>query len=378
MRNTNLDLLRVVAVTMVIFSHLPAAPRDAGYAIVFAGDWFRQFGGLGVDLFFVLSGFLVSGLLFREYLASGEVRVGRFLIRRGFKIYPAFYVFAIATVLLRLRAGDSLTRGAIASELFFVQNYGPHVWSHTWSLAVEEHFYLLLAALVLVLSRWIARDPFKWIPWIFWGTTGAVLLARTATFLASPYSNETHRFPTHLEIDSLFLGVLLSHYYHSRPGLGARVRKHALAIAAVGAACLVFAQAPESAGVRYLAGHLLTNAGFGAIVLLAVAVPARRGRVAELAARVGAQSYSIYLWHAAVMAFGTVLVSRMLGAHVTFYQTLVWYVPGAFIVGFVMAKCVEGPSLRLRERLFPDGRVRPPVAAAAALQPRRVTGSAAI
>ena len=356
MRNTNLDLLRAVAVTMVILSHLPAAPRDSSYAVLSVADWFRQYGGLGVDLFFVLSGFLVSGLLFREYLATGQVRIGQFLVRRGFKIYPAFYVFAIATVLLRIRAGDTLTPAAVASELLFVQNYGPHVWSHTWSLAVEEHFYLLLAGLVLLLCRRASRDPFKSIPPIFWATAGAVFIARAVTFMAAPYTNETHRFPTHLQIDALFFGVLLSYYYHTRPGLAAAVRRHAAVLVVAATASLMLAQAGSNAAFRYLAGHVLTMAGFGVLVLLAVTIRQSQGLVTRILARVGAQSYSIYLWHAAVMAFGTVLISRMLSRPTTFYETFAWYVPGAFVTGLIMAKSVEVPSLRLRERLFPAGR----------------------
>src|SRR4029077_6654622 len=78
-RNANLDLLRAVAVKMVILGHLPDAPRESALAVLFVADWFRHYGGLGVDLFFVLSGFLVSGLLFREYLASGRGDVPCFL-----------------------------------------------------------------------------------------------------------------------------------------------------------------------------------------------------------------------------------------------------------------------------------------------------------
>src|SRR5690349_9930667 len=103
-RNVALDVLRAVAVMMVILSHAPQAPAGTPLAIAAILRFFQQFGSLGVDLFFVLSGFLVSGLLFREVQANGHARVGRFLIRRGFKIYPAFYVFLIITVVLRLRA----------------------------------------------------------------------------------------------------------------------------------------------------------------------------------------------------------------------------------------------------------------------------------
>ena len=339
---------------MVILGHLPDAPRDSVRAVLLTTDWFRQYGGLGVDLFFVLSGFLVSGLLFREYLTSGRADVRRFLIRRGFKIYPAFYAFIAVTVMLRLKAGDSLTTRDILSELFFVQNYGPHVWSHTWSLAVEEHFYLLLAGIVAILCRSVSRAPLQRIPLIFWCTTAAVLVARAMTIAYVPYSTATHRFPTHLQIDSLFTGVVLSYYYHTNRELAAAVRRHAFPLATAAALCLLWAQSFSNPTTRYLAGHLLTNAGFGALVLIAVVVRPPFGAVGRLMGRIGAQSYSIYLWHAAVMGFGSVLVPRLLGRPVTFYETVGWYVPGSFAIGVLTAKCIEFPTLRLRDRLFPD------------------------
>jgi peptidoglycan/LPS O-acetylase OafA/YrhL len=340
---------------MVIIGHLPDAPRELPIAVLSVADWFRVYGGLGVDLFFVLSGFLVSGLLFREYLTSGRTDVRRFLIRRGFKIYPAFYVFVGATVVLRLKAGDTLTARDVLSELLFVQNYGAHVWSHTWSLAVEEHFYLLLAAIVAALGWSSSRAQLNRIPLIFWSTTALVLIARAATIASAPYAPATHRFPTHLQIDSLFTGVVLSYYYHFTSGaLAAAVRRYAAPLALASACCLTLGQSIPNPTTRFLAGHLLTNAGFGALVLLAVVMRPPAGGLGRLVARVGAQSYSIYLWHAAVMGFGSILVPRVLGRPVTYYETFGWYVPGSFALGIVLAKCVEFPALRLRDRLFPD------------------------
>jgi peptidoglycan/LPS O-acetylase OafA/YrhL len=346
---------------MVILSHLPEAPRDAARAVVWTVDWFHQYGGLGVDLFFVLSGFLVSGLLFREYLSLGHTNVGRFLIRRGFKIYPAFYVFVIVTVALRLRMGDTLTPRAVVSELLFVQNYGPHVWNHTWSLAVEEHFYLLLAALVFALCRFVPQAPFRRIPAIFLFTTAGVFVLRAITMARGPYTGATHHFPTHLQIDSLFTGVVLSYYFHNRAGVAVMVRRYAGVLAAAAACCLYLAQSLPTPTMRFLAGHLLTNAGFGMLVLMAVSIPSPRDWFSRVLARIGAQSYSIYLWHAAVMAFGSILVPRLLGRPGTFYQTFAWYVPGSYVVGIVLAKCIEFPALRVRERWFPDDRRQPAV-----------------
>ena len=84
-RNRNLDALRAVAILLVLGRHF---------------EYFRlwsQVGWAGVDLFFVLSGFLISGLLFAEWKQRGSIGIARFYVRRGLKIYPAFYVFLAMT-----------------------------------------------------------------------------------------------------------------------------------------------------------------------------------------------------------------------------------------------------------------------------------------
>ena len=118
MRIRGLDFLRGIAIVGVLFRH-------------FEIDFFLAGpGGYGVDLFFVLSGFLVSGLLFSEFKKRGKVNVGRFLIRRGFKIYPSFYFFIITTILVySICFGSEFHTSEILSELFFLQSYVGGIWS---------------------------------------------------------------------------------------------------------------------------------------------------------------------------------------------------------------------------------------------------------
>ena len=117
---------------------------------------------MGVDLFFVLSGFLVSGLLFSEYRNRGELRPWRFLARRGFKIYPGFYILLLASWLLFARFVPHIN---FLYEALFVQNYLARVWNHTWSLAVEEHFYIGLTILLWGLARFRGgKNPFNALP----------------------------------------------------------------------------------------------------------------------------------------------------------------------------------------------------------------------
>ena len=149
-RDTRLDVLRGVAVVMVLVHHSPTR----------LGGWV-QAGWSGVDLFFVLSGFLVSGLLFKEYLAAGRIRPWRFYLRRGFKIYPNLYVMLAVAAVLQAALGPPLVPRLVLHDALFVQNYLGPWWGHTWSLAVEEHFYLLLPPVLLLLlsSHRFRRAP---------------------------------------------------------------------------------------------------------------------------------------------------------------------------------------------------------------------------
>src|SRR5688572_11329479 len=90
-RNLQLDVLRGVAILLVFGRHLEI-PRPEGMMGTFAEVWYRL-GWIGVDLFFVLSGFLIGGLLVTELQKHGRIDVTRFLVRRGLKIYPAYLVF---------------------------------------------------------------------------------------------------------------------------------------------------------------------------------------------------------------------------------------------------------------------------------------------
>lgn len=91
-RVVELDVLRGIAIALVILTHLPFDPDPTvlGHTLL---EKIKYKGWSGVDLFFVLSGFLISGLLFKEMSRTGTIRVGRFLLRRGLKIWPAYYVF---------------------------------------------------------------------------------------------------------------------------------------------------------------------------------------------------------------------------------------------------------------------------------------------
>src|SRR5215472_2350919 len=126
-RIRQLDVLRGVAVVLVLGRHMGSVPLDVPFVTQSALHLWLHTGWIGVDLFFVLSGFLVSGLLFREYGRLGEVHAGRFLVRRGLRIYPAFYAFLLSTSI----AIGTLGNRQFFAEATFVQNYVPGLWDHT-------------------------------------------------------------------------------------------------------------------------------------------------------------------------------------------------------------------------------------------------------
>lgn len=212
MRNKNLDILRAIAVLLVIGRHVPGPL-----------SW-KFVGWVGVDLFFVLSGFLISGLLFSEYKKTGGINWGRFFIRRGFKIYPSFYAMIFATFLWQVVKHEGIRWKPYLPELLFYQSYQPdRLWGHTWSLAVEEHFYIFLPLLLLTILKLQrknnAPDPFRVIPAV-WAILGvSCLLQRFYLAYTLPHVPEWWQsilLPTHLRIDSLFFGVLLGYFHHFR------------------------------------------------------------------------------------------------------------------------------------------------------------------
>jgi peptidoglycan/LPS O-acetylase OafA/YrhL len=341
-RNANIDALRAVAVLMVLGRHMGTFP------------FWTKIGWAGVDLFFVLSGFLISGLLFAEWKEYGSVNVGRFYIRRGFKIYPAFYFFLAVTIPATMfwprLTQYRVSAASVAAELLFVQNFFLGVWGHTWSLAVEEHSYLALPLFLWILhKRDRSADPFRLLPLIFMIVAPLVLTMRICAGSAHDY--RTYLVPTHLRIDSLLFGVLLAYYRHFQPGTFAKIGKSRGALCMTSFSIVLLFVFPLENPIMHTAGFTAVYLGFGFFV--ARAVDLTPGRIAapvvNLLARMGFRSYSIYLWH-----FG---VARMMPQlHGCPRLTFALYVAVSVALGIAMAKLVEMPALQIRECLFPSAR----------------------
>jgi len=362
MRNKRLDILRCVAVVTVILHH--------------SGDssFFTRIGWTGVDLFFVLSGFLISGLLFSEYKKRNAIDFRRFFIRRGLKIYPAFYVFLILTgVTSELYLQAHSTFPQYLHDIFFIMNYAHGVWDHTWTLAVEEHFYIFLPVFLFILARFSSnrQDPFRLIPWA--AAAIALLcpgLRATSVYVGTPNFNMAY-VASHDRMDALFLGVLIGYLYHFRSPILEQLMlptRNRIAIAAASVILLSFAYL-YGRDNRFFAtfGYSFVYMGFGGVLLLTLYTRGiLSGKLAQItkfvgsaAAYVGVYSYSIYLWHGPTGAWLPGFVRRVLGHPTGKYGRFTIYLVGSLVVGIVMSKLVEYPILRLRDRFLPASDIIP-------------------
>jgi peptidoglycan/LPS O-acetylase OafA/YrhL len=357
-RLLGLDILRLLAVVMVLGHHMEQPPSDLPPVVKAGFDAWWGHGGLGVDLFFVLSGLLVSGLLFSEYKKHGEISVTRFYMRRGWKIYPAFYFLMGFTYLYQLLVvGYKVRDRPFFSELLFIQSYQAGFWNHTWTLAVEEHFYVLLPLLLLLLTRRNrgVTDPFRAVPYLVAVTCVVVLSVRILNFLVrSEYSYLTHVFPSHLRIDALFFGVALGYLYHFHSEWIFRtLRPWRYALLLTGTALLsmfLFVGTPSNFYIHTF-GFTQNFLGAAAIVVGTLMCQIPRNLLTVTLATLGSYSYSIYLWHMAIFYWAT---PQMRDAGLSWQIRSTIFVVGAFVIGIAMAKLVELPTLRFRDRLFPS------------------------
>jgi peptidoglycan/LPS O-acetylase OafA/YrhL len=358
-RLPQLDILRGIAILLVLGRHFPSFPIPAGgdFPLSVLNEWTR-FGWIGVDLFFVLSGFLVSGLLFDEYKKRGRLRLTRFFVRRGFKIYPAFYFLLLVTAAFYHHRGIETRR--LLTEALFVQNYFmgiSNIWNHTWSLAIEEHFYLTLGLVLFFLARQKGSDPFRIVVPLFFVFGCGSLFLRLASYRAGVPCDKIF-MQSHMRMDALFFGVLLSYFHHFGGGrLQSWVQKNRVLVAIAGVLCALpaFFIVLENDFFMNTFGLTLLYIGSGCLLTLFLyADPDKlsfRDPLSKILSFIGVYSYSIYLWHAPTRVIGFSYLKHTLGYFPGPWAGLLIYIAGSLIVGVLTAKMVEMPFLKLRDRL---------------------------
>jgi len=354
MRNLQLDLLRALAIILVLGFHMPKAPVAVAAPLqAFLHGW-QHVGWIGVDLFFVLSGFLVSGLIFREFAKTGDFHLFHFLVRRGLKIYPSYYVFLLLSLPAIAWVPGLVTAFSFACEALFLSNYFANIWGHTWTLCIEEHFYMLLSLGFFILRR--SKEPFKY------------LVPCCYFFLLMPFClrvNSINHLPLHaipnfvataLRLDALTFGVLLScHYHRHQQQLMSYVRRFNWLLTILGFILILpCAIAGCTQFYLYTVGLTLLYIGWGMLLLVAMSYDLQtKNKTVHTIAKVGVFSYSIYLWHKPFAGLCS-LPSETWPGHLDASTRLLIYFVGSLFVGIVMSKLIEWPLLRFRDSHFPS------------------------
>lgn len=369
-RLLQLDVLRGIAILLVLGHHPPVSGQQAGLFTPLA-YWWEFIGWSGVDLFFVLSGFLIGGLLFKELRVHGELNLSRFYVRRCLRIWPPYYVciaVAFLIVLIRNHGDFSGAFHIMWGNFLHIQNYVRNPQrpvGQSWSLAVEEHFYLFLPLLITFLWRCqkrFASDKIPTIPLIAF----VITIVCTTWRWNSYYSPDFNMFASHLRIDGLFWGVLLAYLFYFDPNKLTWLAQRPIVLLVLAALFLspMFFLQRSTSGWMYSVGLTMLYGGYGCLLLAFLyssnggswTVKFFEGRLARFISWIGIYSYTIYLW------FG-ILGSKPIMAIFNRFKvedpTLNWlcqfftYLIFSVLGGVVMAKLVDNRILKYREKLFP-------------------------
>jgi peptidoglycan/LPS O-acetylase OafA/YrhL len=285
-----LDGVRAVAIGCVLFGHargaLPARWQGSPRIPL-------PYGGFGVQVFFVLSGFLITGLLADERARHGRVRLRSFYRRRAYRILPPYAVMLLVAAVLGAAGVVSVTRGAWLSAATFSWNYSPWAngwWlGHTWSLAVEEQFYLLWPVAFVLLGTRRGKAALL-------GFAAATPVVRVLT----AHTAQAGRIPAmfHTRGDALAIGCLLALAWRDPRTQVLFDRLIARGAQWVALACLPLSWALNGRyGTRWMfpAGYTL-DAVAVAFLLGYVLLRPPRWLTSRAVVHGGLVSYSLYLW----------------------------------------------------------------------------------
>jgi peptidoglycan/LPS O-acetylase OafA/YrhL len=346
----SLDGIRAVAVMLVFLAH-------GGLGAVVPG-------GLGVTIFFVLSGYLITTLMREEHAASGTISFVKFYLRRLLRLMPPLLAVIAATAALSSAAiiGGHLSRGGLFAALFYYGNY--FVIAHDfeglpagvgviWSLAIEEHYYLVFPPLALLLLRTARRG----LSLAVLGALSAALLAWRCWLVAHGASEAHMTMATDTRVDSILVGCMMALCWN--PWLDHVPSPRAavdLGVAAVCVATLAATLVYRDETFRLTARYTLQSLAIAPLLWLAVA-RARTRPFCWLNARpiawLGTVSYTVYLVH-------HVIIEGMARHWPQLRAPLLMLTAGlaTLLVAEAMRRWVEQPVAKLRRRLHGGRAVR--------------------
>ena len=346
-RIPSLDGIRAVAIAIVVFGHgIPTMPLEIRgiYTSVFPEK------GFGVQVFFVLSGYLITSLLMNEKRKRGTISLKRFYIGRAFRILPAYYVFLLVVSALLAADVIKLQWHLVLASAFFVRDYVPSSDSwwlgHTWSLSIEEQFYLLWPFLFRSLAR---PSLIK----LLFALALASPFIRLATWVFMPSLRRGIPIMFHTRMDGLVMGCLLAMLW-SNPTVRARTLRYIEAglgwIAPSWLILSIWASRHYGEVWNYSLGYLFDSLAIALILIWVVEKPSCiGGRILNMrwVKALGVISYSTYLWQQLFMTTKNTTVAGMWPLNVIC----------SLLAATASYWLIEKAFLRMRSRYF--GRAAP-------------------
>lgn len=356
-----LDHLRALAILLVFFFH---------YSAMFAHPaWLENIarvGWTGVDLFFVLSGYLIAGQLFQKVDSGKNISLKEFYTKRFFRIIPAYLlVVAVYFTLPSFHEKEALP--PLWKFLSFTQNFGLNpkdygTFSHAWSLCVEEQFYLLFP---LVLLGMLYYKKGRWSVYFILGLflLGFVCRAISWQQIAAPGGPTNFKlawysfiyYPSYNRLDGLLTGIGIAGLFQFYPAFRKAAAKRADLIFCAGLLLLTGAYFVDADPFGFTASVFafpMVDLGFGCIVAAAVLPSHFLYRYpSRITTQVATLSYGIYLVH----KMTTHLVQRgadALGWDAAGIPVLLLSILGAWLAAWLLRGAVEKPFLRLRDRVL--------------------------
>ncbi len=351
----SLNGIRAVCIALVVGCH---ARVGVGFpARLFRSSAYVFDGNLGVTVFFVLSGFLITYLMAREESRTGAVSLTAFYIRRFLRILPVYFAFLIALFVLTLTTGLSISGCRWVTAITFTKNYSCRGWveGHLWTLSVEEQFYLLWPAIFALVTR-NGRLAFA-----------GVLVLAAPLFRVYLYKANfgLYLFSFMTNMDALMIGSVVGLAYHRRPESVRTILAAWPTLGRAAAALLIYGVLVLRLNLRLAPLTVLfgtTIQSVGAAYLIASFAIIEGGLMYRaLNCRpmryLGLLSYSIYIWQQPFFS-----EPKIFGVETNVWLTFPCNVFGALAVAALSYHALEMPLAGLRRHFRPLNETLTPAA----------------
>lgn len=356
-----LDHLRALAILIVLLFH---------YFILSSGqpEWlpdFAKFGWTGVDLFFVLSGFLISSQLFAQIKQGQNISFKQFFLKRFFRIAPAFLV-TVGLYFFFPFFHEKESLPPLWKFLTFTQNFGLNLkdfgtFSHAWSLCVEEHFYLFLPIILILLqfNKLIGKSYWLLIVMFLFGfviriySYNELYLPKMGSENGWLYWYKYIYYPTYNRLDGLLIGISIAVIYQFLPTVWNKISSYGNLfiflglLVLTGAYFLCYDQMTFNASVF---GFPLIAIGYGFMVVGAVSSTSfLYNWNSKITTFIATLSYTIYLTHKGVIHMTHQL---LIDFKIDPNLMLLICIATCTSFGYLLHLAIEKPFMKLRNRII--------------------------